>query len=241
MLMTLNDGGQLEGMKMTGSQSNKKTKAKLKYVIPLAFLALGACATPFRADVQRFDALPATQGQSFAVVASDPDLSGGLEFGQYALLVEQRMTELGYRLTDDPASAELLVQMDYEVDKGREKVVSDYDPFYSSIGYRGHLGRGYYGRHRYRYGYHDPFLFGGHGFSGYGNVRSFTVYTTELDLKINRQSDGQRLFEGTAEARSRSKNLTYLVPNLVEAMFTNFPGNSGEKVRISVAPEKDRK
>ena len=34
--------------------------------------------------------------------------------------------------------------------------------------------------------------------------------------------------------------LGYLVPNLVEAMFTDFPGNSGETVRISVAPEKKR-
>ena len=29
-----------------------------------------------------------------------------------------------------------------------------------------------------------------------------------------------------------------LVPNLVEAMFTDFPGNSGETLRISIAPEK---
>ena len=36
---------------------------------------------------------------------------------------------------------------------------------------------------------------------------------------------------------SRSDDLTYLVPNLVEAIFTGFPGNSGETVRISVAPE----
>ena len=31
-------------------------------------------------------------------------------------------------------------------------------------------------------------------------------------------------------------NLQALVPNLVEAMFTGFPGNSGERVRITVAP-----
>lgn len=223
------------GMKKSGMTR------KLKILVPLAFLTLGACATPFRADVQRFEALPETQGQSFAVVASDPDLAGGLEFSQYAGLVEERMTELGYRKSADPASAELLVQMDYDVDKGREKTVRDYDPFYSRVRFGGYYGRGFYGRHRYRYGFHDPFLFGGHGFSGYGGVRSFTVYTTELDLKINRQADGERLFEGKAEALSRSKNLTYLVPNLVEAMFTEFPGNSGERVRISVAPEKDKK
>lgn len=227
---------------MTGSQrnivSNRTFGSKLAVLAPLALLTLSACATPFRADVQRFEALPETQGQSFAVVAADPALAGGLEFTQYANLVEQRMTQLGYRMTDDPAAAELIVQMDYGVDKGREKVVADYDPFYSHIGYRGHYGRGFYGRHRYRYGFHDPFLFGGYGFSGYGGVRSFTVYTTDLDLKIDRRADGQRLFEGKAEAMSRSKNLTYLVPNLVEAMFTDFPGNSGEQVRISIAPEK---
>ncbi|OAO02565.1 DUF4136 domain-containing protein [Parasphingorhabdus sp.] len=209
---------------------------KISLLAPLALLTLSACATPFRADVQRFVALPDTTGQSFAVVAADPDLSGGLEFGQYATLVEQRMSQLGYRLSEDPAAAELIVSMDYDVDKGREKVVSDFDPFFAPIGFRGH--RGFYGRHRYRYGFNDPFLFGGAGFSGYGGVRSFTVYTTELDLKIDRAVDGERLFEGKAEAMSRSKSLTYLVPNLVEAMFTNFPGNSGESVRISVAPEK---
>jgi len=30
------------------------------------------------------------------------------------------------------------------------------------------------------------------------------------------------------------------VPNLVEAMFTGFPGHSGETVRITVAPENAR-
>lgn len=226
---------------MTASKFKGPKGLKLTMIAPLAFLALGACAAPFRADVQRFEALPPAQGQSFAVIASDPELSGGLEFAQYAALVEQRMADLGYQRSEDPAAAQLIVSMDYDVDKGREKVVGDYDPFFATgfYGRRGFYGhRGFYGRHRYRYGFHDPFLFGGHGFSGYGSVRSFTVYTTELDLKIDRTVDGERLFEGKAEALSRSKNLTYLVPNLVEAMFTDFPGNSGERVRISVAPEK---
>lgn len=230
-----------------------KITRKISLLVPFALLALGGCTTPFRADVQRFAALPAASGQSFAVVAANPDLTGGLEFAQYASLVEQRMTQVGYRPADNPANADLIVTMDYDVDKGREKIVSDYDPFYSSFGYGGYGGYGgfggyrgfggyggyggYYGR-AYRYGFYDPFLYGGYGFGGYGGVRSFTVFTTELDLKIDRAVDGERLFEGKAEAMSRSKNLTYLVPNLVEAMFTNFPGNNGERVRISVAPEK---
>ena len=59
-----------------------------------------------------------------------------------------------------------------------------------------------------------------------------------IALKIDRRADGERLFEGKAQAVSRSNRLQYLVPNLIEAMFTGFPGNSGETVRISIAPEK---
>ena len=53
-------------------------------------------------------------------------------------------------------------------------------------------------------------------------------------MDIKRTADGQALFEGTAQARSRTNELPVLVPNLVEAMFTNFPGRSGETVRITV-------
>lgn len=56
-------------------------------------------------------------------------------------------------------------------------------------------------------------------------------------MKIDRAVDNTRLFEGKAEAQSRSKNLQYLVPNLIEAIFTDFPGRSGETVQISIAPE----
>ena len=60
----------------------------------------------------------------------------------------------------------------------------------------------------------------------------------EIDMKIDRAATGERLFEGQAQAISTSNRLQYLVPNLVEAMFTDFPGNSGETLRISIAPEK---
>ena len=49
-----------------------------------------------------------------------------------------------------------------------------------------------------------------------------------------------RHVEGKAEAVSTSSRLPYLVPNLVQALFTDFPGRSGETVRISVAPENQR-
>jgi hypothetical protein len=211
----------------------------------ILLLGLAACASNFNARVSRFQSqLPAPAGQTFAVVADDPALAGGLEFAQYARLVEARMAQLGYTPVGNPAAATLLVRFDYGVDKGRERVVStgfSRDPFYSPWYGAGRFGYGRFGGwgypyHRgalWGYGWYDPWFDSG--------VESYTVYTSGIDLKIDRRADGQRLFEGKAEAVSTSNRLQYVVPNLVEAMFTGFPGNSGETVRITVAPEKNRR
>ena len=48
-----------------------------------AALALAGCATPFKADVARFQTqLPAPQGQSFAIEAGNPALQGGIDRGE---------------------------------------------------------------------------------------------------------------------------------------------------------------
>ena len=226
-----------------------RTAAKL--LAPFALLTLGACAaTPFRADVSRFQALPAPAGQTFTVKAADPAKQGGLEFAQYAELVGAEMQRVGYMPAPSGANADLTVSLDYVVDEGKERKVVNADPFYDPFwGYGRYGGRygGFYSRpyvvrtrHGYRYihGWNDPYLFGGRGFGGGYDVSSFMVFTSGIDMKIERSGTGERLFEGKAEAKSRSNKLPYLVPNLVEAMFTGFPGNSGETVRISVAPEK---
>lgn len=224
------------------SHMNNSPFARLRLaVVPLLLLALSACASNFNSQVTRFASqLPAPQGQTFAVVADDPALAGGLEFSQYARLVEDRIGALGYRPAP-PEAATLLVRFDYGVDKGRERVrrTTFGDPFWSDwYGPRfdnwGYGRRGFYRpSSAWGYGWYDPWFDGG--------VESYTVYTSGISLKIDRKADGQRLFEGKAEAASLSNRLQYLVPNLVEAMFTDFPGNSGETVRITVAPEKKRR
>ena len=210
--------------------------------VPLLLASLAACATGFRADVSRFQTqLPAPQGQSFAVVADDPALAGGLEFSRYADFVEAQMERLGYVQAPSPEAATLLVRFDYGVDNGRERIRSTgfADPFWNSwYGYHPVYYRTPHGIVRtfrpvgpWGYGFYDPW-FGGR------DVQSYTVYTSGIDLKIDNAATGQRLFEGKAQAVSSSNRLPYLVPNLVEAMFTDFPGNSGETVRITIKPEE---
>lgn len=210
--------------------------------IPLVIASLAACTPSLTANVKRFQSqLPAPAGQTFAVVADDPALAGGLEFAQYARLVEAQMTRLGYTPAS-PESATMLVRFDYGVDKGRERIRSTgmgfRDPFwgpwygYSRFGWAGYPHRWAPGG-AWGFGWYDPWFDNG--------VESYTVYTSGIEMKIERRADNARLFEGRAEAVSTSNRLGYLVPNLVEAMFTDFPGRSGETVRITVAPEKTKR
>jgi len=219
------------------TMSNMARGLKLA-LVPLALAGLAACASPFRADVSRFESqLPAPAGQTFTVIAGDPELEGGIEFRTYAQLVADHLASLGYSPVNDPQTADLVVSFDYGVDEGRERVRSTgfYDPWYGPwYGYRGYY-RGYYAP------YYRPWGWGWNaGYFGGPDVRSYTIYTSGIEMKIDRGGGGERLFEGNAQAVSTSNRLQYLVPNLVDAMFTGFPGNSGETVRISIAPENQR-
>jgi hypothetical protein len=221
------------------------SKKLLALAVPAALLTLGGCATGFPAQVSRFQALPAPTGQTFTIQATDPMKRGGLEFAQYASLVRQNLIAQGYSEAATPDTATLLVNVDYGVDKGQNRTVSYpsvrssfgygygwgspwYRPYYSRFGYGG------YRRSPFYWGWDDPFWFGDR------DVRSYTEFTSYLDLDIKRAADGQSVFEGMAKARSTSDELPRLVPNLVEAMFTDFPGRSGETVRITVAPDRER-
>ncbi len=214
------------------------SKKLLTIAAPAALLALSACATGLPTKVTRFQAMPAPQGQSFVVQSADPRDRGGLEFSRYADLVRRHLIAQGYSEAPSPQSASFVVELDYGVDEGKQQVVTypaiHRDPFFSPF-YRPYYSRfGYYGRryHPFYYGWNDPFLHSPFD----RDIDVYTVYTSFLDMDIKRTADGQSLFEGTAKARSRTDDLQTLVPNLVEAMFTGFPGNSGETVKITVAP-----
>ena len=137
-------------------------KKLLTLAAPAALLALSACATGFPAQVSRFQAMPAPQGQSFVVQAARAEDRGGLEFSRYADLVERNLIAEGYVEASSPQTATFVVTLDYGVDNGREKIVTRpggfsrfgyggfYDPFFPRFGF--------HGRHSpFYYGWNDPF------------------------------------------------------------------------------------
>jgi len=220
----------------------------------VAALGLSACATSLATRVTRYSvAIP--QGQSFYVVPAD-GVQPGLEFNRYASLVAQQMAARGYHQAASTAAADMLVKVGYGVDEGTTEVSVDpfarsryYSPFYRGAYdpfYGGFYGRPYWSRYGYGgfrspfyYGWDDPFWYNS-PYSGFGAdpIREYTVYKSQLDLDIVRRVDNQPLFDGRAVARSQTDELGTLVPNLIEAMFTNFPGENGKTVKITVPGRK---
>jgi hypothetical protein len=192
--------------------------------LALGALGLSACAETITSTVSRYQAMPAPQGQTFIVV---PDggmaHNGGLEFQRYAGVVAQQLQARGYAPAASPQSASMVVQLGYRVGPGQMRYVGD--PFYGS---------------RFGFGFGDPFRFrrfGGGAFLWgwddpfwYGDVDSYVEYHSEVELHIRAAGTQQPLFDGRAQARSETNRLDIVVPTMLDALFTGFPGRSGEVV-----------
>jgi hypothetical protein len=198
----------------------------------VAALGLSACAESINATVSRYQAMPAPQGQSFFVV---PDggmaHNGGLEFQRYAGLVAQQLETRGFRPAADAQSANMIVQFGYGVDRGQVRYVDT--GFYGGFGPRWgrgdffspRFGRGFRGG--FLWGWDDPFWYG-------GGVDSYVEYHSQIGLHIRSAQGNAPLFDGRAQARSDTNRLDVVIPSLVDAMFTGFPGRSGEVVKITI-------
>jgi len=203
--------------------------------IGVAALALSACAESINTTVSRYQAMPAPQGQTFYVVpAGGMANNGGLEFQRYAGIVAQQLQARGFQPATDARSANMVVQFGYGVDRGQVRYVED--PFYyGRWGYGGWGSPFYRGRWGWGggwgWGWDDPFWYG-------GGIDSYVEYHSQIDLHIRASGTNAPLFDGRAQARSMTNRLDVVIPSLVDAMFTGFPGHSGETVKITIPTQK---
>ena len=202
----------------------------------VAALGLSACAEQLNTTVSRYQAMPAPQGQTFYVVpAGGMANNGGLEFQRYAAIVAQQLQAHGFQPATNAQSANMIVQFGYGVDRGQVRYVED--PFgYNRYGYGAGWGSPFYSPFyrsrfgwsgRYAWGWNDPFWYG-------GGVDSYVEYHSQIDLHIRAARTNAPLFDGRAQARSATNRLDKVIPSLVDAIFTGFPGRNGETVRITI-------
>lgn len=204
-------------------------------------ILLSACSMTVRNDVSSFHHMAAPNGESVAIVPMS--LSQDKEspdFKDYAGLVRKQLTMLGYTMADRE-NAELIVELGYSAkrEKSRRRDpfrggFSVFDPWYGA-------GYGYYNWYYWRQSsffynnYYDPF----YGPRGMGH-RAHMQYSRNLLLDI-RTSTGEKIYEGHVESIGSSRSLSRVMPYMIEAMFTNFPGESGEVKQIVVREAQEKK
>jgi hypothetical protein len=227
--------------------------------LSVAAIGLTACATGLNTRVTRYSAAAIAPGQTFFIQPAQ-GVAPSLEFNRYGAMVAQQLEARGFRPAVSPQAADMVVRVGYGIDEGTTEYVDDrpmgwgpgyggfggygpyrfgwrdpfYDPFWGSYGRRPFYSR--WGGGPFYYGWDDPFWYASGSPYGYGGVREYTVYKSRLDMDIVRKADNAPLFEGHAQARSQTDNSDVLVPDLITAMFTGFPGRNGETVKITVPP-----
>ena len=208
---------------------------RLKILFAAASLTLvSACAPSFTAQVARFQILPPPTGQSFTIEPLDPAKVGSIEFATFAGYVRRGLIDAGFVEAPAPTSATLIAKFDYNVMQGPTQINST--PGWGGCGGWGCGGWGA-GAGWGRYG-------GWGGWGGWGGgwnapqVYSTNTWNAWTELHIDRAIDKTSVFEGRAQTNSTQSAVTFLVPNLVRALFTDFPGVSGQTTTVTFDPTK---
>ena len=215
--------------------------SKFAAVIGLGVAAVGlsACAEQINTTVSRYQAMPAPQGQTFYVVPGGGMANnGGLEFQRYAGIIAQQLQAHGFAPASNPRNANMIVQFGYGIDRGQVRYTS----------YPGYYGPGFYGRGlgfyrpRFGWGFGGSYLWGWDDPFWYGDgIDSYVEYHSQIDVHIRQAGTNAPLFDGRAQARSQTNRLDVVIPSLLDAMFTGFPGRSGETIKITIPTKPQAK
>lgn len=197
---------------------------------------LAACGpTSHLAQVTRFHEGKLGAGRTFVVVP-EPSQEGSLEFASYARLIADQLVVQGFRPAAPGAkSADLAVMFRYGVDDGRAEVWSV--PPYSQE---------WYWQRRYQTAAPIPAPAGTY-VPAIADIHTTTVFTRWLEVDIleaERLRAGARdkLFEARAVSEGANRDLTEVLPYVIQAVFAEFPGPSGVTVPVRVleAPGPER-
>ncbi|MBA2932722.1 DUF4136 domain-containing protein [Sphingomonas sp. CGMCC 1.13654] len=206
------------------------TQSRIPLRLALALggaLALAGCETANPVQVTRFHLTQPIAPGSFSIESmpaagpGSPMAPDSIELNTYSDIVAGELTHLGFTRAEGPGSSELTVSV--LVDRGTRP---DYNAGGSSISFG--IGGASFGRHS--------------GFGGgvgttvpIGNQEHFLV-GTRMQVQIKRRSDGTAIWEGRAmtEAKGTSPDASpqAAVAKLAHAMFTGFPGQSGQTISV---------
>lgn len=192
---------------------------------------MAACVSPkyVVSDITRHHSLPRSpSGETFAIVAVDDEQEESLAFDAYSDIVSQRLSGLGLRqFGGEGAAPDIVVTLKWSVEGPSPDIKSRN----SGFGYGFGLGNRY---SHFGYGYGAPYE---------NRTSTKQMYVRRVDLVLYdgmtyNTENPTRIFEGSAVSTGTNGQIDPVMPYIVQAIFDQFPGASGETrtVRIEVPP-----
>lgn len=206
----------------------------------LLVLAISSCAV-FKSQVVRFhDLTPQDRGKSF-IVMPYKEQEGSLEFRQYAATVSEQMEKQGFVAAENVVEADYAVFMNYSISDGR--TVADRTPIYGQTGggttYHSGTISSYSGEGS-TYGSYSGTSYSTPSFGVVGSVdTSYTLYTRALHLNIVdiRKTTPEKthtVFEAKVTSSGNKGTFAAVADCIIQAVFTDFPGKSGETSAVNI-------
>ena len=207
-------------------------RTSVRWLAALAFAwTLGGCATGPRlihTEVTAFNEWSTLPAEKTYVFLRTLEFQNSLELKSYEDIVRDELTVQGFKLATEPGLAQLTVTLRPSVSTSQVRVREAWpvDPFWRFSG-------GWYGRRGW--GWYDPYWSFPDAYSDY----TTDVYRRRLELDIDsRTVTGKRYYEGRVESTGQTESLPAVMPSLIRALFTEFPGNSGQMRRVDVPVER---
>lgn len=196
-------------------------RSRAVWLLAVGALALGGCTGQVTSEVTRFHRVAPPQGETIAILPMDKRKTGSLEFARYAAMVASRLSAIGYNVVAS-GTPQLYARVDYSVGAGETRIQS---------------WSGNYVHYHFYYGHPHPFYMG--AYWDEPSVYAYTVYPRQLILNIEQAKDGAVVFEGKVKSYGTEDNLNEVMPYLVDAMFQNFPGESGVTRVVTIRKRGD--
>ena len=186
-----------------------------------ALLASCAGTASQRADVTRFHLGQPVARSSVFVTPANPADAASLEFRTYAAAVTEELRQAGFTPAPALAQAEIVGVLGAR-QTTRESL---YDGGGVSVG----IGGGTFD--------HNSSIGGSVSFP-VGQRRPNEIAASMIELQLKRRSDNSVIWEGRAitetRAGSQAAALGTVVPALADALLRDFPGPSGQTVRVKI-------
>lgn len=207
-------------------------------VLAVSSILLGGCATPtVKSEVTAFNEWPQKLPNNSYVFERTKEQNDSLEYRNYENLVRAALHRVG--LMEAPASTKPHLKVSISYSNGGRDVREIYpvvvDPYWPGPAWP--AWRGYYGP--WHGPFYDPFWYGPPIVEQ--RVSQYVLYTRHLHIVIAQIADGKRLYEVTVVSEGTNGSLAAVMPYMVRAAFTDFPGKSGVPHKVELKMEKTEK